>query len=80
MEKVIFHHSYNTRESSKNRKNSYAKEQIVTSKSWKNSVGPVLDTTLDKDNGDHPLWRKASLEEKMNLVIECSEEKNDSAS
>lgn len=64
-------HSYNTRENSKNKKNSSMKEEIVTKKAWNNCVGSVLDT--QSDNGDHPLWRKASIEDKMNLMMEASE-------
>ena len=66
-----YRHSYNTRENSKNKKNSNMKEEIVTQKSWNMCVGSVLDT--QSDNGDHPLWRKASIEDKMNLVMEASE-------
>tara|TARA_B100000214_G_scaffold375580_1_gene362912 strand:- start:4601 stop:4816 length:216 start_codon:yes stop_codon:yes gene_type:complete len=71
MEKNI-QHSYNTRQSSKNKKKSNLKEEIVTKKSWNNSVGhPICD---DPDDGDHPLWKVASIEEKMNLKTDISKD------
>ena len=44
----------------------------ITPKSWESRVGRLTD--VHDDNGDHPLWRKESIQDRMNIILEVSGE------
>tara|TARA_B110000008_G_scaffold183010_1_gene181919 strand:+ start:100 stop:336 length:237 start_codon:yes stop_codon:yes gene_type:complete len=47
----------------------------VTKKSELKTLGNIIDNTDENngDHGDHPLWRAASIQDKMNILLEVTD-------
>ena len=56
---------------SKNARQSKKTVHEVTKKTELKALGNIVDDQIT-DNGDHPLWRAASIQDKMNILFEVT--------